>query len=157
MLANRLRTIRKRVSPLVYGVIDLVAGSANQPGNGSNRPDRRQFGYSVAIAIGSISSGDPFQGYTVAEIRESLEYNSSNGTYVGLNQRQVWFQIESGSQPLVVTDITSVTCPMGQVLLASAVSSFNQYTNDGQWGWVVTTGTHDYADYIQSGSFQVNP
>lgn len=155
MLANRLRMGRRRVSPFVYGVIDETFGQVNQPGGGSN--DRRQFGYSVNLSIGSIVSGDPFQGYTVGEIRESLKYNSTNGTYINLLERMVWFELTGGSAPLLVTDITSVICPMGQTLLTSAVSDFNQYANDGQWGWIVTTGSDAFPNYIQSGSFQVFP
>ena len=158
MLANRLRAGRKRVTPFVYGYIDFNFGQADQPGSVPlNRPDRKQFGYSLDLSIGSISFGDPFQGYTVGEIRERIEFNTFDGSYGTVTSRQVWFELRSGPIPLIITDISSVICPMGQTLLTSDVDYFIQTANDGQWGWDVTTGSDKFPDYNQSGSFQVNP
>ena len=140
----------KRTSPLSSGTITLTSGSADAPGG--PQADRRHYGYSANIGIGSRSP-TTFGGYTVNDLRETLEFASTTGVYTSPQSRKIYFELTGGSRPLTRGDLNYVQCPLGQVL-QDTDATFTGAADGGQWEWTVATSTDSgFPTHLSNGSF----
>ena len=150
MLAHRLRARVGRTSLLSSGTITLTSGSISVPGG--PQADRRHYGYSAALGIGSRSP-TTFSGYTVNDLRETLTFASTTGVYTNLQSRKIYFSLTGGSAPLTISDFDYSQCPLGQILQDSD-AVFTGAGDGGQWEWTVATSTDSgFPTHLSSGSF----
>lgn len=147
-------------SPLVPTDITLTSAGVSAAGDGASVMDQKHFGYGTdqyGLAIGGASrTPTTLSGYTITQVKESITFDTNNGTFGTVLARFVEFALRSGAATLAADAFTSLTCPGGQVLNASA-AAFSSTANGGTWVWQVTTnaGNETTADYLPSGTVSV--
>lgn len=147
-------------SPLVQTDIALTSSGVSAAGDGASIFDQRHFGYGTdqyGLAIGGASrTPTTVSGYTVTQIKESITFDTKNGSYGTILARFVEFALRSGPATLTADAVTSLVCSGGQTL-SGAAASFSAIANGGTWVWQVTDNPSNETtpDYLPTGTVTV--